>query len=159
MPVCRIFFLNFNFLSLVSDPLPLDVIREIGTFSELRNLHIAVELADFYQLLKNVTFPKLENAGIGIYLQPKEYEKKSHEPLAIDTRLVMEIDDRLSTVMPCLHTIQLHFCTGFRRTPGPDDDIEGLAARFRQQLLGLFPTLYESEVAVQCSLSNANVTF
>ena len=47
------FLLNFNLLSLVLDPLPLDAIRDIGTFSELSNLHIAVELADFYQLLKN----------------------------------------------------------------------------------------------------------
>jgi len=39
------------------------------------------------------------------------------------------------------------------------DDIEGLVGRLRQQLLELFPTLYESEVAVQCSLSNAYVNF
>ena len=153
------FLLNFNLLSLVSDPLPLDVIREIGTFSKLCNLHIAVELVDFYQLLKNVTFPKLENTGIGIYLRPEEYQKESHEPLAIDTLLVTEIDDRLLTVMPCLRTIQLYFCTDFCCTPGPDDDMEGLDGRFRQQLLGLFPTLCESEVAVQCSLSNACVNF
>ena len=153
------FLLNFNLLSLVLDPLPLDAIRDIGTFSELSNLHIAVELADFYQLLKNVTFPKLENAGIGIYLRPEEYQEESHEPLAIDTRLVMEIDDRLLTVMPCLRTIQLYFCTKFRRTPGPDDDIKGLVGRFRQQRLGLFPSLYQSNIAVQCTLLNAYVNF
>lgn len=140
-------------------PLPLDVIREIGTFSELRNLHIAVEFADFCRLLKNVTFPKLENAGITIHLRSEEYQKEAHETLAIDTRLVMEVDDRLLIAMPCLRTIQFYFCTGFRRTPGPDDDIKGLFERFQQQLLGLFPTLYESRVVVQCSLSNAYVDF
>ena len=144
---------------MVLDPLPLDVIRDIGTFAELRNLHIAVELADFYQLLKNVKFPKLEHAGIEIYLRFEEYHEEFHEPLAIDTKLVMEIDNRLLTVMPCLRTIQLYFCTDFRRTPGPDVDIKGLAGRFRQQLLRLFPTLYESKVAVQCTLLNAYVNF
>ena len=69
------------------------------------------------------------------------------------------MDYRLSTVTPCLLGIQLHFRTDFRRTPGPDDDIEGLVGRFRQQLWELFPTLYESEVAVQCSLLNAYMNF
>ena len=36
----------------------------------------------------------------------KEYQKESHEPLAIDTQLVTEIDDRLLIVMPCLQASQ-----------------------------------------------------
>jgi hypothetical protein len=79
--------------------------REIGTFSELR-----VGLPDFYQLSKNVTFPKVGNADIGIHVRPENIRRNLMNPSPSTLEpLVTEIDDRLLTVMPCLSELAALF--------------------------------------------------